>query len=69
MAENRSLTTIGESDFEAIESAVMETERGRWFLKEFARRNRTADTEILLDAIARLEHAVAGDRSLRTWIA
>ena len=40
----------------------METERGRWFLKEFARRNRTADTEILLDAIARLEHAVAGDR-------
>ena len=62
MAENRSLTTIGESDFEAIEFAVMETERGRWFLKEFARRNRTADTEILLDAIARLEHAVAGDR-------
>jgi len=62
MAESRSLTTISEADYEAIESAVMETERGRWFLKEFARRNRNADTQVLLDAIGRLEQAVARER-------
>ena len=62
MAEGRSLTTISETDYETIEAAVMETERGRWFLKEYARRNRTADTQVLLEAIGRLEQAVAGDR-------
>lgn len=46
-------------DFNAIEHAVMETPRGRWFLKEFARRNRTADTERLLDAIEKLGGAQA----------
>ena len=45
-------------DFELIESAVKETERGRWFLDEYARRNRQADTERVLAAIARLEGAV-----------
>ncbi len=33
--------------------------RGRWFLAEFARRTRQADTKLVLDAIARLEHALA----------
>lgn len=32
----------------------METARGRWFLAEFAKRNRTADTSVLLDAIRTL---------------
>ena len=32
--------------------------RGRWFLAEYARRNRTAETDMLLEAIARLETAV-----------
>ena len=36
----------------------METGRGRWFLAEYARRNRHADTEMLLSAIERLEHSV-----------
>jgi chemotaxis regulatin CheY-phosphate phosphatase CheZ len=62
MAEGRSLTTISEADYDAIEAAVMETERGRWFLREYARRNRNSDTQVLLDAISRLEQAVAGDR-------
>ena len=53
MARGTSLTTIGEAEYEAIEAAVMETARGRWFLAEFARRNRTADTQVLLDAIGR----------------
>jgi hypothetical protein len=50
---------IPTDDYEAIEAAVMDTARGRWFLAEFARRNRTADTRILLDAIERLERQLA----------
>jgi len=45
--------------FEQIEAAVKETVRGRWFLEEFARRNRNADTLAILDALGRLESAVA----------
>jgi chemotaxis regulatin CheY-phosphate phosphatase CheZ len=41
-------------DYEAILGAVMETVRGRWFLTEYARRNRNADTELVLAAIERL---------------
>ena len=33
--------------------------RGRWFLAEHARRMRQAETRLVLDAIARLEHALA----------
>ena len=44
-----------EPDYEAILAAVSESARGRWFLEEYARHNRTADTEILLDALDRLE--------------
>jgi hypothetical protein len=51
-----------DADFDAIAEAVMETERGRWFLKEYARRNRHADTELLLGAITRIEQAVSGQR-------
>ena len=50
-----------EADYEAIAAAVMETVRGRWFLAEFAKRNRNADTEVILEAIDRLE-ARLGDR-------
>jgi hypothetical protein len=62
MADGRSLTRISEADYEAIEAAVMETERGRWFLREFGRRNRNADTQMLLEAITRLEKVVGGAR-------
>lgn len=47
-------------EYHAIESAVLETARGRWFLEEYARRHRVADTEILLEAIARLENSIGG---------
>jgi hypothetical protein len=62
MSDSRSLPAISKADYEAIEAAVMETARGRWFLAEFARRNRTADTGQLLQAIGRLEQAVAAER-------
>lgn len=47
-------------DFAEIEAAVMETERGRWFLGEYARKNRVSDTTMLLEAIAKLENSVGG---------
>src|ERR1700716_3762075 len=52
----------GEEDYEAISHAFMETSRGRWFLGEFAKRNRNADTRMVLDAVARVEETVAGQR-------
>jgi hypothetical protein len=60
----RALATLSTADYEQIEQAVMETARGRWFLKEYAARNRTADTRILLDAMQRLEGALNGERSM-----
>jgi hypothetical protein len=51
-----------ESDYEAIRDAFMETARGRWFLGEYASRNRNADTTAVLDAVARLEQTLAKQR-------
>ncbi len=45
-------------DYAAIEDALAASPRGRWFLAEYARRNRTAETEMLLEAIGKLEAAV-----------
>lgn len=50
---------LPEEDYEAIENAVMETERGRWFLKEYARRNRHAETAGILKALDRIEGLVS----------
>lgn len=51
--------SLSAEDYTAIEAAVMETSRGRWFLAEYARRNRQADTIVLLEALKRIEGAVA----------
>jgi hypothetical protein len=51
-----------EEDYEAIREAFMETARGRWFLGEYARRNRNADTGMVLDAVARIEEALAAQK-------
>jgi chemotaxis regulatin CheY-phosphate phosphatase CheZ len=52
-----------EADYEAIFAAVMETVRGRWFLSEFARRNRHTDTQMVLAAIDRLQATMHGERA------
>ena len=49
----------GEADYDAISAAFMETSRGRWFLSEYAKRNRNADTRMVLDAVARIEQNLA----------
>jgi chemotaxis regulatin CheY-phosphate phosphatase CheZ len=47
-----------ESAYAQIEAAVMETARGRWFLAEFARRNRHAETDVILAAIEKLQNNI-----------
>jgi hypothetical protein len=51
-----------EEDYAAISEAFMETARGRWFLGEYAKRNRNADTSMVLDAVARIEEALVAQR-------
>jgi len=51
-----------EQDYDAISEAFMETTRGRWFLGEYAKRNRNADTRMVLDAVARIEEGLAAQR-------
>lgn len=53
---------LSEADYGAIESAVLETNRGRWFLAEYTRRNRNADTTMLLAALERIEGWVKTER-------
>jgi hypothetical protein len=50
---------LSESDFERIEAAVLETERGRWFLTEYARRIRETETNSLLSALGRIEQTLS----------
>jgi chemotaxis protein CheZ len=61
MPQPPALMPLSEADYELIEAAVMETGRGRWFLAEYARRNRHSDTMTLLGAIDRLEAAIRGE--------
>jgi hypothetical protein len=55
-------TMPGEADYDAISAAFMETSRGRWFLSEYAKRNRNADTRMVLDAVARIEQNLAAQK-------
>jgi len=51
-----------DEDYAAISEAFMETSRGRWFLTEYAKRNRNADTRMVLDAVARIEQSLAAQK-------
>lgn len=62
MENSQALSPLRESDYEAIEAAVMETEKGRWFLFEYARRHRSADTGVVIEAIGRLETLLRRER-------
>jgi len=50
-----------DAEYDAVYAAVTATERGRWFLTEYANRNRHADTDMVVGAIARMEAAIRGD--------
>ena len=51
-----------QADYDAISGAFMETARGRWFLAEYARRNRNTDTAMVLEAVARIERTLAAQK-------
>ena len=50
-----------EADYDALYAELMATALGRWFLSEYAGRNRFAETHLLAGAIARVEAAVRGE--------
>jgi len=59
MSDSKELMPLADEDYNAIEAAVMESARGRWFLTEYAQRNRHSDTLTLLEAIHKLEENVS----------
>ncbi len=63
MTTQTQVTPLAIEDYEAIESAVMETSRGRWFLAEYARRNRNTDTDAVLGVLDRIERTLRRDRA------
>ncbi|MDB5620230.1 hypothetical protein [Tardiphaga sp.] len=52
----------GEADYDAIREAFMETARGRWFLNEYAKRNRHTDTGMVMEAVARIEASLKAEK-------
>jgi hypothetical protein len=65
--ETSAIATISPApgDYDSICAALMQTGRGRWFLQEYARRSRGADTQLLLAAIARIEAAVCVEKHVQ----
>ena len=57
---------VSDEDYDAIEAAIMETARGRWFLFEYARRHRHADTLMVMSAINSLHDSLQS--SLQTTV-
>jgi hypothetical protein len=55
--------SYGERDYRAIEDALMGSDYGRWFLSEYLARNRTEETQRLLEALDRLEASLGAGLS------
>ena len=55
--------TLTPEEFEALEEAVMETARGRAFLKEYARRNRVVGSDVFLRAVGEIREAMTRQKS------
>ena len=64
MTTSVQVSPLSIEDYDAIEAAVMETTRGRWFLNEYARRNRNSDTDAILTKLERLERTIRRDRAV-----
>ncbi len=59
MQDNAAAQTFDTDDeYRAIEAALLETARGRWFLAEHGRRARRLDSALLEDAIDRLQTSI-----------
>lgn len=58
-------TGLREDDYRTFCAALESTQRGRDFLAEYARRNRNADTGMLLDSLDRIEGMMATEGKAR----
>jgi hypothetical protein len=58
-------TGLREEDYRTFCAALESTQRGRDFLTEYARRNRNADTEMLLDSLDRIESMMQAEGKAR----
>lgn len=47
-----------EDSFESLKAAVSQTAQGRWFLEEFAKRQRSIETLTILETIRKLENSL-----------
>lgn len=57
-------TSEDESEYRAIEGALLETPRGRWFLREHSRRSRSVDSNALDDVICHLRKTLKAPPAL-----
>jgi hypothetical protein len=62
MAGQTRTSNISESDFASLLKALSSTGKGRAFLAEFRRRSRPEETFLLLEALGRIEAAMASVR-------
>lgn len=64
MAADGHSSRFQDAEYEALHQALTESERGRWFLEEYLRRNLAPETRIVLDAIERLEKVIVRERTV-----
>ena len=57
-------TSDDESEYRTIEAALLETPRGRWFLREHSRRSRSVDSNALDDVISHLRKTLKAPPAL-----
>jgi hypothetical protein len=62
MAGRTSIEHIAESDFRSLLTALSASRKGRAFLTEYRRRSLPAETDELLETLARIESAIGGIR-------
>ncbi len=55
---------IGEAEYQTLEQTLLESDRGRRFLAEFIKRNKTPETTEILGAIQRLEKTMTRQRKV-----
>ncbi|MCJ8324666.1 MAG: hypothetical protein HRU29_05585 [Rhizobiales bacterium] len=53
-------------DYDKIHMAVLETKRGRWFMAEYARRNKVVESQLIIAALAKVEAKIELKLSAKT---
>ncbi|MTI45299.1 chemotaxis regulatin CheY-phosphate phosphatase CheZ [Roseibium hamelinense] len=64
VAEQEDEELIGEAEYHVLEQTLMESDRGRRFLAEFVKRNKTPETQEILSAIKRIEKTMTRQRKV-----